>query len=123
MFFLSGPLYKISQQNEFVVGQRAQKVLTYTALHRQVTECMVHYELVRDSLCIVRYLIEENVMAATSPFASPNEPEQRRAKRCDLPTGTVTLLFTDIEGSTHLLPQLAQRYAIVLSERPHMLRA
>jgi hypothetical protein len=38
---------------EFVVGKRVQKVLTYTALHRQVTECMVHYELVRDSLCIV----------------------------------------------------------------------
>ena len=25
----------------------------------------------------------------------------------DLPTGTITLLFTDIEGSTHLLQQLA----------------
>jgi predicted ATPase len=41
-------------------------------------------------------------MAATSPFASPNEPGQRGAKMRDLPTGTVTLLFTDIEGSTHL---------------------
>src|SRR5260370_4046926 len=123
MFFLCGHLYKISQQNEFVVGKRAQKVLTYTALHRQVTECMVHYELVRDSLCIVRYLIEENVMAATSPFASPNEPEQRRAKSCDLPTGTVPLLFTDIEGSTHLLQQLGERYASVLAECHHLLRA
>src|SRR5260370_6834876 len=114
MSFLSGHLYKISQQNEFVVGKRAQKVLTYTALHRQVTECMVHYELVRDSLCIVRYLIEENVMAATSPFASPNEPEQRRAKRRDLPTGTVTWLFADSEGSTRLLQQLSERSPYVL---------
>jgi predicted ATPase/class 3 adenylate cyclase/DNA-binding CsgD family transcriptional regulator len=84
---------------------------------------MVHYELVRDSLCIVRYLIEENVMAATSPFASPNEPKQRRAKRRDLPTGTVTLLFTDIEGSTHLLQQLGERNASVLAECHHLLRA
>ena len=29
----------------------------------------------------------------------------------ELPTGTVTLLFTDIEGSTRLLQQLGERYA------------
>src|SRR6266702_3325560 len=34
----------------------------------------------------------------------------------DLPTGTVTLLFTDIEGSTLLLQQLGERYASVLYE-------
>ena len=34
----------------------------------------------------------------------------------DLPTGTVTLLFTDIAGSTHLLTQLGDRYIQVLSE-------
>ena len=39
-----------------------------------------------------------------------------------LPTGTVTLLFTDIEGSTHLLQQLGERYARVLSEYRHLLR-
>ncbi len=33
-----------------------------------------------------------------------------------LPTGTVTLLFTDIEGSTQLLEQVGERYASVLSE-------
>ena len=62
-------------------------------------------------------------MAATSLFASPNEPEQRKAKSRDLPTGTVTLLFTDIEGSTHLLQQLGERYASVLAECHHLLRA
>jgi predicted ATPase/class 3 adenylate cyclase/DNA-binding CsgD family transcriptional regulator len=40
-----------------------------------------------------------------------------------LPTGTVTLLFTDIEGSTHLLQQLGERYADVLSECRQLLRA
>ena len=34
----------------------------------------------------------------------------------NLPTGTVTLLFTDIAGSTHLLRQLGDHYARVLSE-------
>src|SRR5215471_9466481 len=32
----------------------------------------------------------------------------------ELPTGTVTLLFTDVEGSTRLLQQLGERYADVL---------
>jgi predicted ATPase/class 3 adenylate cyclase/DNA-binding CsgD family transcriptional regulator len=39
-----------------------------------------------------------------------------------LPTGTVTLLFTDIEGSTLLLQQLGERYASVLSECRDLLR-
>ncbi len=62
-------------------------------------------------------------MAATSPFASPNEPGQRRADLRDLPAGTVTLLFTDIEGSTRLLQQLGEGYASVLSECRDLLRA
>jgi predicted ATPase/class 3 adenylate cyclase len=41
----------------------------------------------------------------------------------DLPNGTVTLLFTDIEGSTQLLHQLDERYALLLSEYQHLLRA
>ena len=40
-----------------------------------------------------------------------------------LPTGTVTLLFTDIEGSTHLLQQLGEGYADVLAACRHLLRA
>ena len=41
----------------------------------------------------------------------------------DLPTGTVTLLFTDIEGSTRLLQQTGEHYAGVLEECRQMLRA
>src|SRR5947209_1461965 len=40
----------------------------------------------------------------------------------DLPTGTVTLLFTDMEGSTHLLQQLGERYTTVLADCRHLLR-
>lgn len=39
-----------------------------------------------------------------------------------LPTGTVTLLFTDIEGSTRLLQQLGERYAALLKEHRRLLR-
>jgi predicted ATPase len=39
-----------------------------------------------------------------------------------LPTGTVTLLFTDIEGSTRLLHELGDRYADMLAEHRRVLR-
>src|SRR4051794_9534017 len=39
-----------------------------------------------------------------------------------LPSGTVTLLFTDIEGSTRLLKQLRDSYGIVLDEHRRLLR-
>jgi class 3 adenylate cyclase len=39
-----------------------------------------------------------------------------------LPSGTVTLLFTDIEGSTRLLQQLGDRYRHLLAEHRQLLR-
>jgi class 3 adenylate cyclase len=41
----------------------------------------------------------------------------------DLPRGTVTFLFTDVEGSTRLLKQLGERYGDVLAEHQRLLRA
>jgi len=40
-----------------------------------------------------------------------------------LPKGTVTLLFTDIEGSTRLLQQVGERYTDLLEEYRQLLRA
>jgi class 3 adenylate cyclase/streptogramin lyase len=40
----------------------------------------------------------------------------------DLPTGTVTFLFTDIEGSTQLLQSLGDRYEALLTEHDRCLR-
>ena len=40
----------------------------------------------------------------------------------ELPTGTVTFLFTDIEGSTRLLKKLGEQYAAVLAEHQQILR-
>ncbi len=41
----------------------------------------------------------------------------------ELPTGTVTLLFSDIEGSTALLGRLGERYGEVLSAQRVLMRA
>src|SRR4051795_11102605 len=40
----------------------------------------------------------------------------------ELPTGTVTFLFSDIEGSTRLLARLPDRYGDVLAEHQRLLR-
>jgi class 3 adenylate cyclase len=42
--------------------------------------------------------------------------------RRDLPTGTITLLFSDIEGSTRLLQQVGDRYGNILMEYRQLLR-
>ncbi len=39
----------------------------------------------------------------------------------DLPAGTVTLQFADIEGSTRLIQRLGDRYAAVLAEYRRLL--
>ncbi len=52
----------------------------------------------------------------------PNNPGQGRANGPELPRGTVTLLFTDIEGSTRLLEQLGECYPDVLAQCRQLLR-
>jgi predicted ATPase/class 3 adenylate cyclase len=44
------------------------------------------------------------------------------AARLNLPTGTVTFLFTDIEGSTRLVQELGAEYAAVLGEHRRLVR-
>jgi class 3 adenylate cyclase len=41
----------------------------------------------------------------------------------ELPAGTVTLLFSNIEGSTALLGRLGERYSEALSEQRALIRA
>jgi predicted ATPase/class 3 adenylate cyclase len=43
-------------------------------------------------------------------------------ERPSLPTGTVTFLFTDIEGSTHLVEELGEAYRDLLGEHCRILR-
>jgi class 3 adenylate cyclase len=47
---------------------------------------------------------------------------ENRWVRRELPTGTVTFLFTDIEGSTRLLERLGDGYAEVLAAHHRVLR-
>ena len=48
---------------------------------------------------------------------------ERSARVPELPAGTVTLLFTDIEGSTRLLQEVGPHYADILAEHRRLVRA
>jgi len=59
--------------------------------------------------------------AAESPGAGVTRPLPGRDR--ELPTGTVTLLFTDIEGSTLLLSRLGEQYEEALSAQRTIMRS
>jgi class 3 adenylate cyclase len=59
---------------------------------------------------------------AADPAAPAGPPLVGRANVRGLPTGTVTFLFTDIEGSTRLLQELGDRYAAVRDAHAEVLR-
>jgi class 3 adenylate cyclase len=58
---------------------------------------------------------------STRSFATVAEPP--RTEKAELPSGTVTFLFTDMEGSKRLLARLGGGYAEVLGEHRRVLRA
>jgi predicted ATPase/class 3 adenylate cyclase len=49
-------------------------------------------------------------------------PPPQPSRPAELPTGTVSFLFTDIEGSTRLLQQLGDRYAAVRDQHAAIVR-
>jgi class 3 adenylate cyclase len=64
-----------------------------------------------------------SVWRARSRLGDPPAPEHDCGVRGDLPTGTVTFLFTDVEGSTKLLHELgAEAYAKALAEHRRIVR-
>ncbi|MGO8947704.1 MAG: tetratricopeptide repeat protein [Ktedonobacterales bacterium] len=61
-------------------------------------------------------------LPAPSSTAEPGGPVADPRTPSAFPTGTVTFLFTDIEGSTRLLQRLGDAYAHVLVEHQRLLR-
>lgn len=59
---------------------------------------------------------------APASAAEPQDPHGDLLRRLTFPTGTVTFLFTDIEGSTRLLQRLGESYSTVLVEHQRLLR-
>ena len=79
--------------------------------------------------------IESDGRASCKRFSDPTElahelesdlivllAEHFAPKQVELPSGTVTMLFTDIEGSTRLVRELGDRYRVVLADHHQVLR-
>jgi predicted ATPase/class 3 adenylate cyclase len=110
----------------------AQRMLALYRANRQA-EALAAYRAARGGLveqigvepgADLRRLHEQ--ILAHDPALDPpaaTAPEAATGIEADLPGGTVTFLFSDIEGSTRLLAQLGERYAEVLLEHRRVLRA
>jgi predicted ATPase/class 3 adenylate cyclase len=64
----------------------------------------------------------EDVTGRTMPAPEAHYVAVRPSSSRGLPSGTITLLFTDIEGSTRLLQQLGARYEAVLADYRRLMR-
>src|SRR6266566_2456894 len=65
----------------------------------------------------------EDATGRTMPAPEAHYVAARPSSSRGLPSGTITLLFTDIEGSTRLLQQLGARYEAVLADCRRLMRA
>ncbi len=52
----------------------------------------------------------------------PAAAREQESTKPSVPQGTVTFVFTDIEGSTELLKRLGDRYAGVVADHRRILR-
>ena len=95
-------LYRSGRQADALAAYRRARGLLAEELGLEVGEELRELE---------QSILRQELGAAPTPEA----PRQ-------LPGGTVTLLFTDIEGSTSLLQELGNRYAEVLAEHRRVLR-
>ena len=72
---------------------------------------------------VERFLDDVVIRASTDPVRHMRLAALQRCRVGELPAGTVTMLFSDIEGSTVLLSRLGDRYGEALSAHRVMVRA
>jgi class 3 adenylate cyclase len=96
-------------------SDQAERAVTYLERDGRPMTALVHkpavlddQELAKTVLGAVRFVIERERLRG--------EVEARSTDAATLPTGFVTFLLTDIEGSTGLLRQLGDRYAELLND-------
>jgi len=95
-------------------GRQAEALAVYQAARHLFIE-----ELGLEPGQALQHLEKAILVQDRSLEPAPMSPDLAIA---ELPQGTVTFLFTDIEGSTRLLKQLGERYGDVLAEHQRILR-
>jgi eukaryotic-like serine/threonine-protein kinase len=84
------------------------------------------FQTVLDFATALERAYQGEVSPRLTPVLTRERGEETTKKKFaarNLPVGTVTMLFTDMEGSTRLLQQLGERYAGVLAECRQLMRA
>ncbi|HEY3209148.1 MAG TPA: adenylate/guanylate cyclase domain-containing protein [Actinomycetota bacterium] len=102
-------------------ADQEQRVVTYLERQGRPMTAIVHDPAVLDDpdltetvLAAVRFVIEKDRLHG--------QVQARSTNAATLPTGFVTFLLTDIEGSTALLRQLGDRYAGLLNDVRRIVR-
>ncbi len=102
-------------------AEEDERVVTYLERHGRPMTALVHHPAVLDDadlaetvLAAVRFVVEND--------RAYGQVQATATEAAALPTGFVTLLMTDIEGSTALLRRLADRYRDLLNDVRCILR-
>jgi class 3 adenylate cyclase len=93
----------------------ADRAVTLLERQGQPMTALVHDRAVLDNPDLVK-TVTAAVRLAVENERLRGQVEAQVSEVRSLPTGSVTFLLTDIEGSTNLLQQLGDRYAALLAE-------
>jgi DNA-binding SARP family transcriptional activator/streptogramin lyase len=66
--------------------------------------------------------LERAILVQDESLTAPTSSGLATHRRAQVPTGTVTFLFTDIEGSTRLVHELGDRYGELLEQHHRLVR-
>ena len=112
-----------------VLGVVTTRHLTTTQTQSEVHPAVTHLQALVATLarrCHLPYLARVGAENPTHPdrkVADPATPYHPRVATTEFPSGIVTFLFTDIEGSTRVLQALGDRaYAEVAAEHDRIMR-
>ena len=97
------------------LSRREGEVLRLVALGRTNQQ-------IASELFISLHTVARHVANIFDKTGAANRTEAVRFSRYDLPSGMVTFVFSDIEGSTKLMKRLGQRYEAVLERHRDILR-
>ena len=99
----------------------AGRAVTLLERHGQPMTALVHDRSVLDNPDLVK-TVTAAVKLAVENERLRGQVEAQASEARTLPTGHVTFLLTDIEGSTNLLQRLGDRYAVLLADVRALIR-
>jgi class 3 adenylate cyclase len=98
-----------------------RRAVTLLERHGQPMTALVHDRAVLDNPDLVK-TVTAAVKLAVENERLRGQVEAQASEARTLPTGHVTFLLTDIEGSTNLLQRLGDRYAVLLADVRALIR-